>query len=85
MGSAAAPKEDVLQFGDAGSKQLVTMKEEGEKTGLPAFFEKDKKMMAGVLGPDGLPPMPSNLGQNAVGRDMEKTYELTPDQSYENL
>jgi len=56
VGSAAAPK-DVLQIGDAGSKQLVALKEEGEK-GLSAFFEKDKSVAAGVLGPNGLPPLP---------------------------
>lgn len=57
VGSAAAPKEEVLQIGDAGKKQLVEVKEEGEK-GLSAFFEKDTKALARVLGPDGLPPFP---------------------------
>ncbi|KAK6440937.1 hypothetical protein LTR95_002831 [Oleoguttula sp. CCFEE 5521] len=59
VGSAAAPKEDVLQIGDAGSKQLVALKEEGEK-GLSAFFEKEKGMAKGVLGADGLPPKPAS-------------------------
>jgi hypothetical protein len=59
VGSAAAPKEDVLQIGDAGSKQLVALKEEGEK-GLSAFFEKDKSVAQGVLGPNGMPPMPAS-------------------------
>jgi hypothetical protein len=59
VGSAAAPKEDVLQIGDAGSKQLVALKEVGEK-GLSAFFEKEKSMAAGVLGPNGLPPLPAS-------------------------
>lgn len=59
VGSAAAPKEDVLQIGDAGKKQLVEVKEEGER-GLSTFFEKDKKALAGVLGPDGLPPLPAS-------------------------
>ena len=79
VGSQAAPKEDVLQIGDAGQKQLVAVQEEGQKTGLPAFFKKDQANLAAVLGPDGLPPMPSNLGQNMTG----KRYELT-EQSYEN-
>ncbi|KAI6817779.1 hypothetical protein KC342_g14820, partial [Hortaea werneckii] len=39
VGSAAAPK-DTLQIGDAGNKQMVTVKEEGEK-GLAQFFEKE--------------------------------------------
>ena len=60
MGSAAAPKEEVLQIGDAGKKQLVEVKEEGER-GLSTFFEKDTKALAGVLGPDGLPPLPASL------------------------
>ncbi|KAK6440125.1 hypothetical protein LTR95_003644 [Oleoguttula sp. CCFEE 5521] len=59
VGSAAAPKEDVLQIGDAGSKQLVALKEEGER-GLSAFFEKEKGMARGVLGSDGLPPKPAS-------------------------
>lgn len=80
VGSKSDPREDVLQIGEAGSKQLVAVQEEGEKGGLPAFFQKDKKNMASVLGPDGLPPMPANLGQNMNG----KRYELLPEQSYEN-
>ena len=80
VGSQSNPKDDVLQLGDAGSKQLVEVKEEGDKGGLPAHFEKSKKSMAGVLSADGLPPMPVNLGQNAT----EKKYELLKDQSYQN-
>ena len=60
VGSAAHPKEDVLQIGEAGNKQLVEVKEEGEK-GLSAFFEKDKSAMKGVLQPDGMPPLPTSL------------------------
>lgn len=78
VGSKASPKEDVLQIGDAGQKQLVTVQEEGQRTGLPAFFKKDEGNMAAVLGADGLPPLPSKLGQNMTG----KRYELT-EQSYE--
>jgi hypothetical protein len=51
VGSAAKPKEDKLQIGEAGKKQLVALKEEGEK-GLSAFFEKEKSMAQGVLGPN---------------------------------
>lgn len=80
LGSKSNPKEDVLQIGDAGSKQLVTVHEEGQKGGLPAFFEKDKSNIGSILGPDGLPPMPSNLGQNMSG----KQYELLEEQSYED-
>lgn len=60
VGSAAQPKEEVLQIGDAGNKQLVEVKEEGEK-GLSAFFAKDKSLSRGVLGPDGMPPLPTSL------------------------
>lgn len=62
VGSAAQPKEDKLQIGEAGKKQLVALKEEGEK-GLSAFFEKEKSMAAGVLGPNGMPPLPARYGQ----------------------
>lgn len=58
VGSAAAPK-DTLQIGDAGTKQLVTVKEEGEK-GLAQFFEKDMGAAKGVLGPNGMPPLPTS-------------------------
>lgn len=69
VGSAAQPKEDVLQIGDAGTKQLVEVKEEGEK-GLSAFFQKDGKALTGVLGPDGMPPLPTSLHPS------KKRYEL---------
>ena len=64
VGSAAQPKEDKLQIGEAGKKQLVALKEEGEK-GLSAFFEKEKSMAAGVLGPNGMPPLPARYGVTA--------------------
>lgn len=82
VGSAAAPKEDVLQIGDAGTKQLVEVKEEGEK-GLATFFKKDNKNMMGVLGPGGMPPMPKNLGQNMVQGSDGHRYEIQKEQSYE--
>lgn len=64
VGSAAKPKEDKLQIGEAGKKQLVALKEEGEK-GLSAFFEKEKSMAQGVLGPNGMPPLPARYGTTA--------------------
>lgn len=69
VGSAAAPKEDVLKIGDAGKTQLVEVKEEGER-GLSAYFEKNKGVLAGVLGKDGLPPTPTS--RHAQG----KRYQL---------
>ncbi|KAI9811642.1 MAG: hypothetical protein M1827_005391 [Pycnora praestabilis] len=68
VGSKSSPKEDVLQIGDAGAKQLVQVKQDGEEKGLAAFFEKDKKNMAGVLGPTGLPPMPAGLSRAPKGK-----------------
>ena len=59
VGSAAKPKEDVLQIGDAGAKQLVEVKEEGEEKGLAALFEKDSKSVSSIFGPNGLPPFPT--------------------------
>jgi hypothetical protein len=73
VGSAAKPKEDKLQIGEAGKNQLVALKEEGEK-GLSAFFEKEKSMAKGVLGPNGMPPLPARYGmtQAAPKYDMAK-------------
>lgn len=81
VGSKAKPKEDVLQIGDAGAKQLVSVREEGEKKGLAVFLQKQKSIGASVLGPDGLPPFPT--AQHPHG-DGQKKYDLLPDQSYEN-
>ena len=79
VGSRADPKEGALPAGEAGAKQLVSVKEEGEK-GLAAFLEKEKGVQGSILGPNGLPPMPTNLGQTTQG----KHYELLEDQSYNN-
>jgi len=76
VGSQQQPKQELI--GDAGQKQLVAVKEEGEK-GLAAFFEKEKTASANVLGPDGAPPLPSGLN---VTKDGEKKYEVLREQSY---
>ncbi|ODM22197.1 hypothetical protein SI65_03043 [Aspergillus cristatus] len=76
VGSQAAPKDDVLQIGEAGQKQLVSVKQEGEQRGLAALFEKDKKGIQGVLGPNGLPPTPCNLNASAT------KYQLDHDNGY---
>ncbi|PSK34565.1 NADH-ubiquinone oxidoreductase 21 subunit [Elsinoe australis] len=76
VGSAKSPKDDVLQIGDAGSKQLVEVKEEGEK-GLAAFFEKNKKAGVSVLGPNGLPPTPTTRYPTGP-----KRYEMLQEQAY---
>lgn len=75
VGSKANPREDVLQVGDAGAKQLVQVKQEGEKGGLSVFLEQQKALGANVLGEGGMPPLPPT----AVGA---KPYTLMKDQSY---
>lgn len=66
VGSQAAPKENVLQAGEAGEKQLVSLKQEGEERGLAAAFAKDQSTIQGVLGPDGLPPRPAKLNSTSI-------------------
>jgi hypothetical protein len=77
VGSKASPKDDVLQIGDAGKKQLVEVKKDGEEKGLASYFEKQKSLAGSVLGPDGLPPMPTPSHAPQV-----RKYELTSDQAY---
>jgi hypothetical protein len=70
------PKDDVLQIGQAGEQQLVEVKQQGEERGLAAIFEKDKRGIQGVLGADGLPPIPCNLNASAA------KYQLGQGQGY---
>jgi len=80
VGSKASPKEDVLQIGEAGAKQLVQVRQEGEEKGLAALFEKDRKTVGSVLGPSGLPPLPTPMGpkkeakQYVIDKDREQGY-----------
>ncbi|KAL4870617.1 hypothetical protein BDV12DRAFT_165482 [Aspergillus spectabilis] len=78
VGSQAAPKEEVLQIGQAGEKQLVSVKQEGEERGLAGLFQKDKNGVKGVLGPNGLPPTPCNL--NSASK-----YHLGHDHGYPSV
>ncbi|KAK5163751.1 uncharacterized protein LTR77_010424 [Saxophila tyrrhenica] len=75
VGSAAKPNEEVLQIGDAGNKQLVEVKEEGER-GLSQFFEKQKGASKGVLAANGMPPMPPSL------HPQDKRYTVMDEQPY---
>ncbi|QGA13638.1 hypothetical protein EYB26_001288 [Talaromyces marneffei] len=75
FGNKQAPKEDALQLGEAGEKQLIAAKQEGDEKGLAAQFEKDKNSVKSVLGPDGLPPLPVRLNNLAK-------YELGSGQGY---
>lgn len=76
VGSASAPKKELI--GDAGSKELMSVKEEGEM-GLAKFFEKGGKQgVLEALGKDGLPPLPSGASLKA-GADK---YQLTEEPGY---
>ncbi|KAL9596415.1 MAG: hypothetical protein Q9219_005799 [cf. Caloplaca sp. 3 TL-2023] len=63
VGSKANPKEEILQVGDAGTKQLVEVQHEGEEKGLAALFEKEKTSIASILGANGLPPFPTGASR----------------------
>ncbi|KAJ5238672.1 hypothetical protein N7468_003291 [Penicillium chermesinum] len=82
VGSQAAPKDDVLQVGDAGQQQLATVKEQGEERGLAALFEKDNRNIQGVLSENGLPPTPCNI--NMAPKESQSKYALEQEQSYGN-
>lgn len=75
VGSASAPKKELI--GEAGTKELMQVKQEGE-TGLAAFFKTGKASALETFGTDGLPPLPS--GAN-LKPDMDK-YNLTAEQAY---
>ena len=73
VGNAANPSPKLLT-GEEGTKQLVTVKEEGEK-GLATYFEKEKG--TAVLGEGGMPPMP------VAYRNPDATkYNLKHEQAY---
>ncbi|KAJ5907973.1 hypothetical protein N7495_000655 [Penicillium taxi] len=81
VGSQAAPKDDVLKLGEAGAQQLVEVKAHGEERGLAALFEQDKKSIQGVLGANGLPPLPGHMN-NSKPQENHSKYLLTEEQSY---
>ncbi|KAK2753968.1 hypothetical protein FQN54_007327 [Arachnomyces sp. PD_36] len=61
VGNQTAPKDGVLQAGESGAKQLVEVREAGEEHGLVSMFKESRGSQQGVLGPEGLPPLPCNL------------------------
>ncbi|KAG8528022.1 uncharacterized protein KY384_006938 [Bacidia gigantensis] len=66
VGSKSRPKADVLQVGDAGAKQLIQVRQDGEEKGLSAYLEKNGR--SGILQANGLPPFPNGLGgESAAG------------------
>ena len=64
VGSQSAPKEDVLQIGNEGTKQLQKLKQEGQERGLSSYLERNK--LVGILGSAGLPPNPSGMYQSST-------------------
>jgi hypothetical protein len=83
VGSQAAPKDDVLQLGEAGAAQIVAVKAEGEERGLAGYFEKNKTGIASVLGANGLPPSPTNI--NTVAKESQSTYQLGTENGYPDM
>lgn len=76
VGSASAPKKELI--GEAGTKELASIQEEGQ-TGLSAYFKKEGKSgVLAALGKDGLPPLPSGASLK-VGADK---YKLTEENAY---
>lgn len=82
VGSKASPKDDVLQVGDAGAKQLVQVKQQGEEKGLAALFEKDKKTVTSIFGPDGLPPFPTGMGRTSAQGGRKYVMEADGDEGF---
>ncbi|KAJ6437144.1 NADH-ubiquinone oxidoreductase-like protein [Purpureocillium lavendulum] len=80
VGSAAAPKVELI--GEAGQKQLVAAKQEGETLGLAKALDKaSPKDVAKDVFVDGLPPLPSGQSLTSGAWDVHK-YELTEENSY---
>lgn len=77
VGNKTAPKEEVLQAGESGEKQLVQVKEEGEEHGLVSMFREGEKSVESVLEAGGLPPLPCNLGPSE-----SSNYQISPGQAY---
>ncbi|PFH60793.1 hypothetical protein XA68_10307 [Ophiocordyceps unilateralis] len=78
VGNAEKPKVELV--GEAGEKQLVAAKQEGE-TGLAAFIEKAPKDVAKEFFVGGLPPLPSGQCLTSGKWDVHK-YELTEENAY---
>lgn len=73
VGSAAQPKVELI--GEAGEKQLVEAKEQGQ-LGVAKVFEQ-KKAAAKDLFVDGLPPLPSGQSLRADGKWDVYKYKLS--------
>ena len=77
VGSRARPNEEILQIGDAGAKQLVQLKQDGEEKGLAALYEREKKTTANIFRLNGLPPFPS--GMSRVSPEGGRKYVMDAD------
>jgi hypothetical protein len=75
VGSQSAPKKELI--GEAGTKELVQVKKEGE-TGLAAYFNGGKGRALESLGKGGLPPLPSG----ATLKPGADKYNLTAENAY---
>ncbi len=82
VGSKADPKDHVLKIGDAGAKQLVEVKEDGEQRGLAAFFETEKNSTASIFGPEGLPPFPSSMSRASTVGGKKYVMDADREQGY---
>lgn len=78
VGSAAQPKVELI--GEAGEKQLVAARQEGE-TGLASCLESAPKDLAKDLFVAGLPPLPSGQSLASGQWDVHK-YKLSEENSY---
>jgi hypothetical protein len=83
VGSKDTPKQELI--GDAGTKQLVEVKQEGVEKGLAAFLEKDSKNVGSILGPNGLPPFPSGISSTKGGKKYELGHENGFPEGYDLL
>lgn len=65
FGSKSNPRDEVLQIGQAGAKQMLQVREEAEGSGgLSEYFEKRKETTA--LGDGGLPPLPTGMNRECT-------------------
>ena len=80
VGSAAAPKMELI--GEAGQKQLVAAKQEGETVGLAKALDRAPvQELAKDVFVNGLPPLPSGHSLASGSWDVHK-YELTEENAY---
>ena len=75
VGSKSAPKDDILQIGEAGAKQLMQVQQNGEETGLATYLVKSKS--AGLASQEGLPPFPNGMNRQTL--DGARKYAIDPD------